>query len=1071
MSLISKQIANLFNGVSQQTPALRLPSQADAQENCFSSLVLGLHKRQPTEYVSQIYDTPLVKPKVHTINRDANEKYQVVMTNGDLKVFDLKTGAEKTVSFPNGKDYLKSTNPRDELRAMTVEDYTFITNRNIRPAMAVTPYLSTDQVTATVNFGDGTLGEEQVIPRVGGQFKFYMLARDNSTGQLKWVTNNLAYETNIDNLWDTFTDFLDVFYSGAGGSAGVLVNDFVPWPVITKDNTGNPKWTDTPVGSNYLDYPVDTTRMFGIIGEQNKDFPVLLNVGGHQWDCKLRIAYRWNDSHSDPLNTQAALRPYVGYPLASSRDDYHLPGVVWQERIMPVFDGKLFLSVNNKIYSKGHENGWTATDYLSYFYDLISTDFPDLTLSVNEGWQLVIQAPAGQQVYVSSWDTRHRGYIKTVYSDLPQQEAVFIVIKNGVAEQTYSVSINGHQYDVTTGATEDVSTYKVDTIANDLAAEINAGGIFQAAVYGNFIKVIHPSKVPMTFASHDTWNDQAMYAMKNRVQAFEDLPAKFIPGYPIEVAGVDGSSGFYVHYTLKGAKPPKAYGLERQVTVDRPLGTINPAGSTWNAIEADETGLWEECAKPGVPDVLIPYTMPHVLISNADGSFTFKEVDWFRRPVGDYDTVPAPSFVGKEFQDIFFFRNRLGFLTEETVIMSRAGEFFNFWPQTARDVLDSDSIDVQVNHTKVAKLRWSVVYNNSLALFSDNTQFIVSGQQILSPKTIAVQPSTEFEASYKCKPVNVGTTVNFIAESDNWSNCWEYYIEANSVSNTAANTTAHCPKYLPKDIWKMAASPNLDMLVAVTDREPNKMYVYKFAWGPEGKIQQSWSRWTFKGDILNMDFVDGSLSLTMGYPEGVYLEEINLRLGAVDEDLQFLVNLDRKVKLTGFSTGSGISFTPGYPVTEDISVVNALNGLPVNFVVDGDSVVVTSPGASVVYIGYPYEMFYRFSPIYMKDNQNIPILGSTLMLKSFSVQYENTAQFNLEVTPERRNTYINKFISKIIGSTAVLNAIAPSSGTYKAVVAGEGKTTTIAVRSYDHYPVFLQSAHWEADYTTRARKT
>ena len=70
--------------------------------------------------------------------------------------------------------------------------------------------------------------------------------------------------------------------------------------------------------------------------------------------------------------------------------------------------------------------------------------------------------------------------------------------------------------------------------------------------------------------------------------------------------------------------------------------------------------------------------MPHVLIRGADGNFRF-EVDgdtytmsgtdftlpkWGERVVGDLISAPNPSFIGNKINNVFFFRNRLGFLAE-----------------------------------------------------------------------------------------------------------------------------------------------------------------------------------------------------------------------------------------------------------------------------------------------------------------------------------------------------------------------------------------------------------------------
>ena len=40
------------------------------------------------------------------------------------------------------------------------------------------------------------------------------------------------------------------------------------------------------------------------------------------------------------------------------------------------------------------------------------------------------------------------------------------------------------------------------------------------------------------------------------------------------------------------------------------------------------TGLWKETVKPGIPSKLDAGTMPHGLIRQADGTFTFGKLDW-----------------------------------------------------------------------------------------------------------------------------------------------------------------------------------------------------------------------------------------------------------------------------------------------------------------------------------------------------------------------------------------------------------------------------------------------------------
>ena len=150
--------------------------------------------------------------------------------------------------------------------------------------------------------------------------------------------------------------------------------------------------------------------------------------------------------------------------------------------------------------------------------------------------------------------------------------------------------------------------------------------------------------------------------------------------------------------------------------------------------------------------------MPHLLIRTADGNFRFTPADgstytvsgtqfdvqeYGPRVAGDLESAPDPSFVGRKINDIFFFRNRLGFISDEEVNMSRSAEFFKFYPETVTTILDTDPIDLSVSHTKVSILRHAIPYNEELLLFSDQSQFILKGVNTLKPSNVKVHVSAE----------------------------------------------------------------------------------------------------------------------------------------------------------------------------------------------------------------------------------------------------------------------------------------------------------------------------------------
>ena len=128
-------IPNLIQGVSQQPDSQRDPSQAEVQVNGMSSIAEGLRKRDNSHTLAKVSDTPFGDAFIHTILRDNVEEYLAVITKTAIKVFDFG-GDEKTVNAPKGYGYLSTvTDARQQIRAVTIADYTFITNTNVKTAM------------------------------------------------------------------------------------------------------------------------------------------------------------------------------------------------------------------------------------------------------------------------------------------------------------------------------------------------------------------------------------------------------------------------------------------------------------------------------------------------------------------------------------------------------------------------------------------------------------------------------------------------------------------------------------------------------------------------------------------------------------------------------------------------------------------------------------------------------------------------------------------------------------------------------------------------------------------------
>ena len=476
-----------------------------------------------------------------------------------------------------------------------------------------------------------------------------------------------------------------------------------------------------------------------------------------------------------------------------------------------------------------------------------------------------------------------------------------------------------------------------------------------------------------------------------------------------------------------------------------------------------QDGVWKETVEENILIDLDATTMPHKLTKLISGNFQFDPVTYDSRKVGDDDTNPFPSFVGYKLADIFFHRNRLGVLADENVIFSRAGEFveFDFFRKSTLTIVDSDPIDVAVSSNKVNILKHAIPFNNTLLLFSELTQFKVTADPLLTPETINVSSTTEFEASLRAKPAAAGKFVYFATKRGAWSGMWEYFVDSDTDTNDAAEITSHVPQYLDGEIKNIQASSNEDMILVQSTGEPQSIYVYRYYWQGREKLQASWSKWTFGDDVLSMSFNLSDIYILVKRGTNLFLERINL---SVDEATnyttgQFPIMLDRRVQL---ETG-GLTSVPYSSAS--LVYVNQRGRI-----ITQPDVAALLAASEKVYAGIPYTFKYQFSEPVLKQ-ENKPITTGHLQLRNYAVVYNDTGYFQVKVTPLRRSTYTRTFTGRIVGaSTNILNQAGIDSGTYRFGVLGKSDSIDIVLESNNHFPCVFQSAEWEGFFVLRSRR-
>lgn len=500
------------------------------------------------------------------------------------------------------------------------------------------------------------------------------------------------------------------------------------------------------------------------------------------------------------------------------------------------------------------------------------------------------------------------------------------------------------------------------------------------------------------------------------------------------------------------------------------------------------TGLWKETVKPGIPSKLDAGTMPHGLIRQADGTFTFGKLDWAERACGDEDSAPLPSFVDRTINGLFFYRNRLAFLSEDNVVMSETGEFFNFFVTTVTTMVDSDVIDVAASNVKSSLLQHAAVFSGGIILFSDQTQFTMEHDTVLANATVSIKPVTEFEADMSAAPVSAGKTVFFATRRGEWGGVREYLtLPDNSDQNDAADVTAHVPRYITGGIFKLICSTNEDLLLVLSRNKRDSIWLYKYYWNGSEKIQSAWSRWDMAGTVLSGAMFTSKFYCVMEYDDGVWLEVCDFAPAFKDPGEPIEYCLDRKVTEERCMVGpydqatKTTTITLPWPVREGLSpllVTRTAQGQKAGVLLDivshdGDTVTVRGDASGKKFFaGIPYRSTYTFSQQAIREeSKGNAITTGRLQLRSMTLNCDDTGYLEMEVTPSFRQTSHYIFTGRELGhGTNVIGNIPLYTGKIKVPVLSLNTQVSIAATSASFLPFALVNASWEGFYNTRHRQ-
>ena len=264
----------------------------------------------------------------------------------------------------------------------------------------------------------------------------------------------------------------------------------------------------------------------------------------------------------------------------------------------------------------------------------------------------------------------------------------------------------------------------------------------------------------------------------------------------------------------------------------------------------DGAGSWTECARPGIPKTLT--NMPLVIQRTATTTFTVRPFVYQDRRVGDENTNPLPTFIGKRINKVLFFRNRLALLAGENVILSRPGTLGtpDFFVESALTVSASDPIDISAASMFPSDIFDGIEINAGLLVFSTNQQFLLSTDDtVLNPDTAKLRSVSTFNYNKDIPPISLGTTISYLDNSGKFSRLNEMANTSREGEPDVVEISKLVPTLLPKDL-DLFTNSRENSLILIGKTNSDTVFGYKYLAIGDKRQQQAWFKWKLNNPLL-----------------------------------------------------------------------------------------------------------------------------------------------------------------------------------------------------------------------------
>ena len=1077
MSSITQTIPNYISGISEQPDELKTPGQVTVAKNVIPDVTKGLIKRPGGKLIhnnnsaSHIAASDVDSKWFHYY-RDETEQYigQLRYDSGEIKMWRCDTGAAVTVTYgaPN----------------WTTDTYYNVGDKVIGGANQDKIYEATIAGTSSGSApahssGTGALPNawKYTIPKItlADNLKKYLKTRLDSNGaevltggnpsdsNLQCLTlNDHTYITNRSKTVKMLTD-TDNKAPVRNPEAFIELKKVAyarQYAVNLYDEDGN--------NTSHYDTVETVTR---ISVDRVKDSGnSCSNVDGGLNSNYLNFR---NDATSSSETHTSRCDDTAGSVLGADK-----LAVFGEDGLVPNVSTKIFSISGNVQYQDLGDSIYPLTKTGTTYSNFTTATKKNLSFRITTTGQSVSQKNADdiyyQARYQTTWDLLHGGQGWEVGDE------IYVWMKLALykirVEETSISKVQANLGLIRPNPTsfDTKTTVTAESILGSIRTAIAAQSAFADADVQQIGNGIYLTKSSGDF-NISTPVSELLNVLSDEVKDVADLPQQCKHGYVVKVANSEAEEDdYYVKFVSNNGN--------------------------------SGTGVWEECPKPGSEIKYDPETMPIELIRTGTGQFLVKEVTWQEALVGDTiangGTNPRASFVGKTINKMVFFRNRLVMLSDENVIMSQPGEFFNFWSKSAITHTTTDMIDLSCSSEYPAIVYDGIQVNSGLVLFTKNQQFMLTtDSDVLSPLTAKINSLSSYNFNFKTNPVSLGTTLAFLDNAGKYTRFWEMAAVLREGEPTVIEQSKTISRSFDSGL-DLIANSRENQVIFFGKKGTKKLHGFKYHAAGSERIQQAWFNWELTGEIQHIAMLDDALYAIIKDGTVYTMQRFSIRglsdsLDIVDDrgtasdtsdDVTYRVHLDNSTKVLASaitytaSTGKSTFTKPSGFNTSNTNLVvisyddNGDNsGRYSSATINGANVeIVGDWSAENVVLGYNYDMEVQFPTIYLQSQEGERYrsqVHNSLVVHRVKLSLGPSGLYTTILNRIGKDNYEQTHESPL-SEIYSPNRVAVNNVLKQVVPIYERNTNlTLTLKSTHPTPATLYSMTWEGDYTDKFYKS